>query len=64
MEIRTIRKGFEAFKCKFEPFESDSKDLNANLNHSEGIRSIQTQIQTLERIRSIRIQTQKGYEAF
>ena len=41
MQIQTIRKGFEALKCKmepferhsnanFEPFERDSKHFNAN----------------------------------
>ena len=41
MQIRTIRKGLEAFEFKFEPFEMDSKHLNASSNHSKGIRSIQ-----------------------
>ena len=40
MEIRTIRKGFEAFECKFEPFEKDSKLSKPNYNHSKEIRSI------------------------
>ena len=44
MQILTIRKGFEAFQCKFEPFERDS---NANSNHSKGIRSIRMQIRTI-----------------
>ena len=54
MQIRTIRKGLEAFEFKFELFEMDSKHWNANSNHSKGIRSIQIQI------RSIR----KGFKAF
>ena len=32
MEIRTIRNGFEAFECKFESFERDSKLSNPNSN--------------------------------
>ena len=43
MQIRTIWKGFESFKCKFEPFERDFKHSNANLNNSKGIRSIRMQ---------------------
>ena len=54
MQIRTIRKGLEAFEFKFEPFEKDSKHSNANSNHSKGIRSIQMQIRTI----------QKGFKAF
>ena len=30
MQILTIRKVFEALKCKFEPFERDSKHSNSN----------------------------------
>ena len=37
IQILTIRKKFEAFKCKFEPFERDSKHFNANANLSKGI---------------------------
>jgi len=54
MQIRTIWKGFEAFILKFEPFERDSKHLNANSNQSKGIRRIRMQIQT----------TWKEFEAF
>ena len=54
MQIRTIRKGFEAFECKFEPFETDSKHSNANPNHSKEIRTIRMQILTIR----------KGFEAF
>ena len=54
IQIRTIRKGFEAFECKFEPFERDSKHSNANSNHSKGNRSIRIQIRTIR----------KGFEAF
>ena len=62
MQIRAIRKGFEAFKCKFEPFEGfrsilmkfepferDSKHSNGNANHSKGIRSILIQILTIRK---------------
>ena len=48
------RKRFEAFKCKFEPFERDSKLSNANCNHWKGIRSFEMQILTIR----------KGFEAF
>ena len=54
MQTRTIRKGFEAFKCKREPFERDSKHSNRNSNNSKGVRNIQIQIRT----------TQKGFKAF
>ena len=53
-QILTFRKGFEAFKCKFEPFESDSNHSNANANDSKGIQSIQMQIETIR----------KGFESF
>ena len=54
MQIRTIRKGLEAFEFKFEPFETDSKHSNANSNHSKGIRRVQMQIRTIR----------KGFEGF
>ena len=54
MKIRTIRKGFEAFKCKFEPFYRDWMRSNPNSKHSNGIRSIRMQIRTIR----------KGFEAF
>ena len=54
MHIRAIRKGFEAFKCKFESFERLSKHSNANSSHSKGIQTIQKQILTFR----------KGFEAF
>ena len=44
MQILTIRKGFEAFDCKFQPFESVSKLSNANSNISKAIQSISMQI--------------------
>ena len=52
MQILNIRKGFEAFKRKFELFE---RDLNANSKHLKGIQSIRIQIWTTRegRIRSI-----------
>ena len=39
MQIVSNQKEFEEFDSKFEPFETDSKHLNANSNHSKGIRS-------------------------
>ena len=54
MQILTVRKGFEAFECKFEPLEKDSKNSNGNSNHSKGIRSFQMKISTIR----------KGFEAF
>ena len=54
MQILTIPKGFEAFKCKLEPFKRDSKNSIANSNHSKGIQSNQMQIQTIR----------KGFESF
>ena len=54
MQIRTIRKGFEVFKFKFEAFETDWKHSNSNSYHSKWIRSIEMQIRTIR----------KGLEAF
>ena len=54
MQILTIRKGFEAFECKFEPFERDSKGSNENSNQLKGIQSIRKQILTIR----------KGFKAF
>ena len=54
MQILTIRKGFEAFECKFEPFERDSKLSTPNSNDSKGILSFQIQFLTF----------QKGFDAF
>ena len=39
--------GFQQFEYKLEPFEQNSKHLNANSNHSKGIRAIPMQILTL-----------------
>ena len=50
MQIRTIRKGLEALELKFEPFEMDSKHLNANSNHSKGIGSIRIEIRTIRKV--------------
>ena len=47
MHIRTIRKTFEAFECKFEQFEWDSKHLNVNSNYSKKIPSFRNQIRTI-----------------
>ena len=54
MEILTIRKIFEAFECKFEPFKRYSKHSIANSNHSKGIRSVEMQILAIR----------KGFEEF
>ena len=45
-----ILNGFEAFECKYEPLERDTKISNANSNISK-------------KIRSIRMQILKGFEA-
>ena len=47
IQILTIQKGFEAFECKFKPFERDSKHSNPNSNYLKGIRKIQMQILTI-----------------
>ena len=47
MQILTIRKGFEIFECKFEPFDRELKHSSANSNHLKGIRSIRVQILTI-----------------
>ena len=49
MQIRTIRKGFESFECKFETFERDSKQSNPNLNHSKGIQIVPMEIGMIEK---------------
>ena len=49
MQILTIRKGFKAFECKFEPFKTDLKHSNANSNISKGIESISTQIRAIRK---------------
>ena len=36
IENLTIRKGFQAFECKFEPYEKYSKHSIANWNYSKG----------------------------
>ena len=66
MQFQTIRKGFEAFEVKFEPFERDSKYLNVNSNHSKEIRSIRIQILTIWKgSEAMQILTiQKWFEAF
>ena len=46
MQILAIQKGFEAFISKFEPFEKDSKHLNAISTYLKWIRSIRMQIRT------------------
>ena len=48
MQIQTILMRFKAIDCKFEPLERDSNHWNANLNHSNEIRSNQMQIRTIQ----------------
>ena len=50
MQNWTIRKVFESFEFNFEPFERDSKNANANSNHSKGIRSVQMQNWTIRKV--------------
>ena len=51
MHILTFQKGFEALESKFEPFERDLKQSNANPNHYlKRIRSIQLQIRTIQKV--------------
>ena len=68
MEIWTIRKRFEAFEWKFEPFERDLKHSNQNLNHLKVIRSIWMEIWTIRKgfvaFESKIWTIQKGFEAF
>ena len=49
MQIETIRKGFEAFQCKLEPFEKDSKHSNPNSNHSKCFETFECKFEQLER---------------
>ena len=37
MQILIVRTRFEAFECKFKPFDRDSKHSNAKSNHLKGI---------------------------
>ena len=51
MGIVTIQKefeAFEAFECKFEPFELDAKHSNAYSSHIKVILTIQMQIGTIQ----------------
>ena len=41
MQILTIRKGFEIFECKFEPFKKDSKHLKQIRTIRKGFESFQ-----------------------
>ena len=54
MQIQTIRTRFEAFECKFKPFERDLKHLNTKSKHSKGIQSLQIQ----------NLNIPKGFELF
>ena len=47
IQIRTIRKEFEAFESKFDQLVRNSKHSNANSNLSKEIQSIRMQIRTL-----------------
>ena len=47
MQIQTIPTKFEVFECKVEPFEQDSKHLNAYSNHCKGILTIWMQTRTI-----------------
>ena len=51
MQIRTIRKGFEAFECKFEQFERDSKHSNAMqiLNIWRGFEAFESKLKPLKK---------------
>ena len=46
MKNLTIRKGFEAFECKFGPFEPNIKHSNAS---SKGILSIQMHLLAIKK---------------
>ena len=62
-----IRKGFEVFKLKFEPFEMDSRHSNVNLNHSKGIRRLRMESLTIPNISknlNANSNHSKGFEAF
>ena len=68
MQNLTIRKGFEAFECKFEQSERQSKLLKPNSNQSTEIRSVEIQIRTIRKgfkpfqCKNLTIRT--GFEAF
>ena len=47
MQILTVLKGFEAFECKFQPYEWDLKHSDVNSNYWEGILTIRMQILTI-----------------
>ena len=68
MQIRTIRKGFEAFKFNFDTFEKDSKHSNANSKHSKVIGNIRMQIRAIQKwFEAFKCKFEtigKGFEAF
>ena len=45
--LTKFEKRFKTFKCKFKPFERNSKQSNTNWNHSKGILTIRMQIRTI-----------------
>ena len=65
IHILNIRKGLEAFECKFKPFEGDSKQSNANSNHSKGHSNASSKLS--KGLWSFRMQIltiRKGFETF
>ena len=74
MHILTIQKGFEAFKCKFEPFNKDSniriqirmnrKELEAFENYSKHSKSNSNHSKGIRSIQMEMLTTLKVLEAF
>ena len=48
MQILTLRKGFEAFECKFEQFERNSKHSNANSNLRTGFEAFECKFEIFD----------------
>ena len=49
MQIHTFQTRFEAFECKFGPFEMDSKYSNGESNNSNQIQRFCMQILTIRK---------------
>ena len=67
MLIRTIRKRFQAFETKLEPFERDSKLLNPTSNIRKKFEAIECKFEPFEWDRSISmliLTIRKRFQAF
>ena len=49
MQILTIRKGFETFECKFQPFKKDSKHSKQIITIRKGFEAFECKFERFER---------------